>query len=187
MAINLEKKEKINLEKASDKLKKVKAVLWWKAPNHFPKFDLDVSAFCLQTTPNGPKLLADEYFVFYNNESTPDKSVVKSPDVRDSGSEELVIDIPALPTTVDEISIIVTIHKGDERKQSFGQIEDAGIKIYNEDTGEEICFFDLDEQFSNETAVQVGSFFNPGSGEFSFQAVGTGYKLDLGAFVEGYQ
>ncbi|MEM2159392.1 MAG: TerD family protein [Candidatus Nitrosotenuis sp.] len=189
MAINLEKLttgSSINLSKKDDTLTKVRATLYWKAPNYFPAFDLDVSAFVCRNTPNGPKLLTDEWFVFYNNEASPNGAVVKSPDEKESGSETLDIEIPALPAEAEEISIIVTIHKADERAQNFGQIEEAGIEISNAVTGDKICFYDLDAEFKNETAVQVGSFFKDANG-FSFQAVGAGYTLGLGDFVAGYQ
>jgi tellurium resistance protein TerD len=189
MAINLEKMttgSSINLTKKDDSLTKVRATLYWKAPNHFPAFDLDVSAFICRNTPNGPKLIAEEWFVFYNNEKSPANAVVKSPDEREGGTETLEIDIAALPAEAEEISIIVTIHKADERAQSFGQIEEAGIEISNAVTGDKICFYDLDAEFKAETAVQVGSFFKDATG-FSFQAVGAGYSLGLGDFVAGYQ
>lgn len=189
MAINLAKSENkgINLTKSQPAMEKVKAVLWWNVPNNNPKYDLDVSAFVLKTTVKGPKLLGDDYLVFYNNEATPEKSVTKTPDMRQGGTEEVFIDIPSLPASVDEISIVVTIHEAISRGQSFGQVPEAGIKILNADTNEEIAFYDLDAEYKNETAVQVGSFFKR-DGQFSFQAIGAGFDgLELGDIVNGYQ
>lgn len=189
MAINLAKTESkgINLTKSAPALTKVKAVLWWKAPTLPKKYDLDVSAFILKATDNGPKLLSDEHFVFYNNETAVDKSVWKTPDQRGGGSEEIFIDIAALSPDADEVSIVVTIHNAVEYKQHFGEVPEAGIKIINADTDEEIAFYDLDADFKNKTAVQIGSFFKQNN-EFSFQAVGQGFEgLELGDFVAGYQ
>lgn len=189
MAITFEKIEKgttLNLTKKDDSLKIVKAILYWKAPNHFPAFDLDASAFVLKATANGNKLISDEWFIFFNQESSPNNAVTKTPDERSGGTEEILIDISKLPVDVSEISIVVTIYKGDERKQTFGQIEEAGIKIVNADSGDELAFFDLDADFKDETAVQVGSFYKEND-NFSFQAVGAGYKLDLTAFYNGYK
>jgi tellurium resistance protein TerD len=189
MSINLQKTENkgINLTKTVPAMTKVKAVLWWDTPKSNPNYDLDVSAFVLKSTDSGPKLIGDEYLVFYNNESTPEGSVKKTPDMRSGGSEEVVIDIPGLPANADEISFVVTIHEAIKRGQSFGQVPEAGIKILNAETGDEIAFYDLDAEFKNETAVQVGSFFKQ-NGEFTFQAIGTGFEgLELGDFVSGYQ
>ena len=189
MSINLAKTEKkgINLSKTAPDMKNVKALLWWKLPKSSPAYDLDVSAFCLKSTDSGPKLVGDEYLVFYNNEQTPEKSVIKTPDVRDAGQEEILIKINELESSIEEISLVVTIHNATALNQSFGQIQEAGIKIINDDTGEELAFYDLDENFKNETAVQVGSFYRQGDG-FKFQAVGAGFVgLGLGDFVAGYQ
>ena len=189
MSINLAKEEKkgINLTKTAPSLKNVKAKLWWKLPKSSPAYDLDVSAFCLKSTDAGPKLVGDEFLVFYNNEQTPDKSVTKTPDARDAGEEEILIKIAELDSRIEEISLVVTIHEAIERGQSFGQIQEAGIKIFNADTDEEIAFYDLDENFKAETSVQVGSFYKHGDG-FKFQAVGAGFVgIGLGEFVAGYQ
>lgn len=188
MAINLNKTENksINLTKSAPSLTKVKAVLWWDAPNAPKKYDLDVSAFILKSTPNGPKLLSEEHFVFYNNETASDQSVWKTPDQRGGGSEELFIDVTKLNQSVDEVSIVVTIHEAIERGQHFGEIAEAGIKILNADTNEELAFYDLDADYKNQISVQFGSLYRQ-NGEFVFQAIGQGFAdLTLGDFVEGY-
>lgn len=187
MAINLNKAEgkKINLSKAAPSLTNVTARLWWSGVT--APFDLDVTAFVLSSASGSPAVLSDEYMVFYGSEGlkSPDGSVWKTPDERAAGTEELYINLPGLPASADEVSIVVTIYEGAQRAQTFGQIPEAGIKLLNSDTGEEIAFFDLDAQFTNETAVQVGSLFKQ-NGEFVFQAVGAGYVLDLGGFAQGY-
>lgn len=189
MAINLSKTEtkSINLSKAAPALTKVKAVLWWDAPTSPVKYDLDVSAFILQPSATGPKLISDEHFVFYNNETAGDGSVWKTPDQRGGGSEEMFVDIQKLSKDANEVSIVVTIHEANKLNQHFGEIPEAGIKIINADTNEEIAFYDLDSSFKNATAVQIGSFFKQDS-EFSFQAIGTGFEgVELGDFLNGYQ
>lgn len=188
MTINLNKvnDKKINLTKQKDKIENIKVLLWWKAPLVTPAYDLDLSCFVLGNTPIGPKLLSEDWFIFFNNESSPNGAIVKSPDARDNeGQEEIVIKIKDLPLNADELSLIVTIHKGDKRGQTFGQVPEAGLKIINLDTNEEIAFYDLDADFKTETAVQIGSFYKVGN-EFSFQAIGTGYNLSINDFVIGY-
>lgn len=190
MAINLNKTEgsKINLTKEAPTLQNITVKLWWNAskdPSVKIPFDLDISAFMLRSTSDGPKLIADEYLVFYNNEKSPDGAVWKTKDERAGGVEELYVSIPKLTSMAEEISLVVTIDKGPERGQHFGQIEEAGLEIINSDTGEKIAFYDLDEQGTNATACQVGSFFKQ-DGQFSFQGVGAMFPLGLGDFVGGY-
>ena len=188
MSINLNKAagKSINLSKHDDSLENIKVVLWWKAPDVVPAYDLDLSLFTLGNTPAGPKLIDEEWFIFFNNEASPNGAITKSPDARDNeGQEEIDINIAGLPANADELSLIVTIWKGDKRNQTFGQVHEAGLKILNKDSGEEIAHYDLDEQFSSETAVQIGSFFK-NNGEFTFQAIGQGYNLIIDDFVNGY-
>ena len=186
MAINLEKNTGINLTKTAPALENVTVHLWWNG--NVKPIDLDISAFILGATPNGPKLLGDDFLVFYNNETPKHGIAWKTKDQRAGGTEELYISIPKLAEKADaeEVSLIVTIDKAKERGHTFGQITDAGIKIINTDTQEEIAFYDLDANFSSETAVQVGSFFKQNN-EFTFQAIGEGFQLELGDFVAGYQ
>lgn len=188
--INLAKTESksINLTKSVPSLTEIKVVLWWTAPKSPVKYDLDVTAFGLASTPSGPKLLGegDEFLLFYNNEKLVDGSMWKTPDQRGGGSEELFISIPKLNSKLDEVSIVVTIHEANKLHQHFGEVPEAGIKILNAATNEEICFFDLDADFSGKSAVQIGSFFKQ-NGEFVFQAIGTGFEgLELMDFISGY-
>lgn len=181
--MKLEKNQQINLTKDDDKLIRVKAVLNWETPkNIFPTYDLDVSAFLLN---DKTKLISDEGFIFYNNETSPDGSVAKSPDERAGGSEEIIIDIPKLSPLVAEISLIVTIHKGQERAQSFKEVTGANIEIFNADTNEKIAYFELDKSMGDTTACQVGSFCKTSEG-FTFKGVSVGYNLTLGDFLAGY-
>lgn len=181
--IKIAKHEKINLSKESDRLRRVRAVLGWNTPdNVFPKYDLDVSAFLLD---GNAKLLSDDGFIFYGNETAPDGSVWKSPDEREGGTEELYIDITKLSPAVAEISIVVTIHKAVARKQNFGQVKGSYIEIFNDESGEAIAVFHLDQVGTNDTSVQVGSFYQTSEG-FTFQGVGSGFQLELDAFVTGY-
>jgi|LakMenEpi03Aug12_release.lakeMendotaPanAssembly.Ray.scaffolds.fasta_scaffold59073_8 tellurium resistance protein TerD len=187
MAINLNKSEgsSINLTKSAPALKNITVHLWWNG--NVNPIDLDVSAFILTNTPNGPKLIGDEYLVFFNNETPAHGIAWKTKDERGSGVEELYINIDKLAAqaNADEVSIVVTIDKAKERGHTFGQITEAGIKILNADTGEEIAFYDLDEQGAGATACQVGSFFKQ-NGEFTFAGVGAMFDIGLGEFVGGY-
>ena len=128
--------------------------------------------------------------MFYNNRQSPDGAVTHSGDNRTGDAagddESILVDLGKLHPEAREISFIVTIHDAVARGQNFGQIRDAYIRLYDDLTGQVVADYDLDEMFSQETAVQFGSLFKL-NGEWSFKAVGAGYRLGLGDFVAGYQ
>ncbi len=79
----------------------------------------------------------------------------------------------------------MTIHKADERRQNFGQVRNSFIRIYNTDTHEEIAKYELEEDFSVETAVEFGRLYKR-NGQWKFEAMGIGYKQGLAAFLDKY-
>lgn len=182
--INLQKGQRIEIG-----LSKVGVGLGWD-PNQSTgyDFDLDASAFMLNASK---KIPADEYFVFYNNPLSPDKSVESSGDdltggnSADGDDEILTVDLQKVDASIQEIIFTVTIHEADLRKQNFGQVHNSYIRIYNANTDEEIARYDLDEDFSVETAVEFGRLYRRG-GEWKFEALGIGYKGGLQYFVDKY-
>lgn len=195
MAITLTKGQRINLTKDNPKVKRVRVGLGWKANTSDTgyAFDLDASVFCCKRdTVGNPKLLADEFFVFYNNLKSPCGGVQHTGDDRTgSGSgeegddETIMVDLGRIDPRLEEISFIVTIYDAPKRHQSFGQVRDAYIKIYDDETGAQLCAYKLDEDFSKETAVQFGSLYVR-EGQWRFHAVGQGYNVGLDAFVRQY-
>jgi tellurium resistance protein TerD len=191
MAINLQKGASINLNKQDPSLRRVRVGLGWELPTSIPPLDLDVSAFvCRLNAQNEPKLVSEQHFVFYNNKSTPNGAVAHSGDNRtgmgDGDDETLQVDLTRLEADVREISFVVTIHEAAARRQSFGLLRSAYIRLYNEDTNTLLCEYDLDAEFGSETALQIGSIICNATGQFEFHAIGAGYNLDLGDFVQGY-
>ena len=185
MAISLEKGQRIEIG-----LSKVSVVLGWD-PNEGSgfDFDLDASAFMLGANKKLPK---DEYFVFYNNQKSPDGSVESTGDDLTGGNsdggddETLNVDLTKVDPQVQEIIFTATIYKAEERKQNFGQVRNSYIRIYNSITNEEIARYDLDEDFSIETAVEFGRLYRR-NGEWKFEAMGIGNKGGLQALVNKYQ
>ena len=183
MAINLEKGQRVAVE-----LPKFTIGLGWDTNQSSTgvDFDLDASAFILGE--NG-KILADEYFVFYNNLVSPDGAVEHTGDnltgEGEGDDESIKIDLSKIDPRANEITFVATIHKADERKQNFGQVRNAFIRIYNATTGEEILRYDLDEDFSIETAVVVGELYRH-NGEWKFNAIGSGFQGGLAALCGHY-
>lgn len=180
MAISLEKGQRIGIG-----LSKVRVDLGWK-PSEQPgvDFDLDASAFMLGSNKKLPK---DEFFVFYNNQKSPDGAVESAgDDLTGDDGETLNVELPKVDPQVQEIIFTVTIYKADERRQNFGQVRNSFISISNADTNEEIARYDLDEDFSIETAVEFGRLYRR-NGEWKFEAMGIGNKGGLQALVNKYQ
>lgn len=185
MAISLEKGQRIEIG-----LSKVSVGLGWD-PNEGSgfDFDLDASAFMLGGNKKLPK---DEFFVFYNNQKSPDGAVESTGDDLTGGNsdggddETLNVDLTKVDSQVQEIIFTATIYKAEERRQNFGQVRNSYIRIYNSITNEEIARYDLDEDFSIETAVEFGRLYRR-NGEWKFEAVGIGNKGGLQALVNKYQ
>ncbi len=184
MAINLQKGQRENINAP-----KFTIGLGWDTNNTSTggAFDLDASLFLLD---DSKKLVSDNHFIFYNNLESPDKAVIHSGDNLtgdgDGDDEQIKIDLTKIDAAVKEITVVVTIHDADARKQNFGQVRNSFIRIFNTDTNEEILKYELDEDFSIETAVEFGRIYNR-NGEWKFEAVGSGQREGLEKFVSMYQ
>lgn len=184
MAINLQKGQRIGIG-----LKKVGVGLGWD-PNKGTgfEFDLDASAFMLGENKKTP---ADEFFVFYNNPKSPDGAVESSGDDLTGGNsdggddETLTVDLSKVDPRINEILFTATIHDAANRRQNFGQVRNSYIRIYNAENNEEIAKYDLDEDFSIETAVEFGRLYKR-NGEWKFEAIGNGFKGGLEQLVNTY-
>lgn len=183
--INLQKGQKIELG-----LEKVGVGLGWNPSSEGQEdFDLDASAFMLG---ENHKLPEDEFFVFYNNQQSPDGAVASSgDDLTGEGSEEgedaetITVDLNKVDPRIQEIIFTATIHKADERRQNFGQVHNAYIRIYNAITNEEIARYDLEEDFSVETGVEFGRIYRKNN-IWKFDAMGLGNRGGLQFLVDKY-
>lgn len=184
--INLEKGQRISMDKG---LTLVGVGLGWD-PNEGTGYDFDLDASAFMLGSNG-KIPADEYFVFYNNQKSPDGSVESTGDDltggnSDGGDDETInVDLTKVDSQIQEIIFTATIYKAEERKQNFGQVRNSYIRIFDAKTDTEIARYDLDEDFSIETAVEFGRLYHRG-GEWKFEAIGNGNKGGLQSLVNKY-
>ncbi len=188
MPVNLQKGQKVSLTKGNPGLSKVVVGLGWDV-NAFDTggdFDLDAAAFLL--TDSG-KVCDSRDFVFYGNLTHPSGSVVHQGDnltgVGDGDDEQIKVDLSAVPANITKIAFTVTIYEAEGRRQNFGQVNNAFVRIYNEATGEELLRYDLGEDFSIETAAVFGELYKNG-GEWKFNAIGSGYQGGLAALCANY-
>lgn len=187
MAVNLQKVtkgQKVSLEKT---MKMALVGLGWGA-----KFDLDVSAFLVGA--NG-LCTTEKDFVFYGNLTDSSGAVFSKGDERgdnvdedDEGDQEqIVIDFSKIPAYVEKIIIVVTIY---DRGPTFGQVHNAYVRVAkiknaDDEVGETVIEYDLEEEFSSETAVLAAEIFRSGS-EWKFGAVGQGFEGGLAAVCANY-
>lgn len=188
MPINLSKGQKVDLTKGNPGLKNIMVGLGWDV-NSFDSgadFDLDVSAFLCGSNGKCP---TDKDFIFYGNLVHPSEAVKHMGDnltgEGEGDDEQIQIDLVKIPENIEKIAFTVTIYEAEQRRQNFGQVNNAFIRIYNEVTGEEMLRYDLGEDFSIETAAVFGELYKNGS-EWKFNAIGSGYQGGLAALCASF-
>ena len=188
MAISLKKGQKVDLTKTNPGLKEVLIGLGLDVNKYDggKDFDLDASVFLLNGTG---KVNSDDDFVFYGNLKHVSGSVEHLGDnltgAGEGDDEEIKIDLSKVPENVEKIDFTVTIYEAEERKQNFGQVENAFIRVVNSATGEELIRYDLGEDFSIETAVVIGELYR-NKGEWKFNAIGSGFSGGLASLGKNY-
>ena len=187
MAISLNKGGNLSLSKTDPTLKKILVGLGWdERVTSGQEFDLDASAFLLA---NHGKVRGDHDFIFYNQLKSADGAVEHTGDNRsgagDGDDEVIKINLTTLAADVDKVVITVTIHDAQARGQNFGQVDNAFIRVGNEETGAEVVRFDFGEDYSVETAMVFGEIYRH-NGEWKFRAVGQGYSGGLAAMCHQY-
>jgi tellurium resistance protein TerD len=184
MALTLQKGGNLSLSKTDPSLVTVEVGLGWDSrTTDGAPFDLDASAFLVNAND---KCRSDADFIFYNQLKTVDGSVEHLGDnltgSGDGDDEQIVVKLNLLPTDVQKVVFAVTIHEADARRQNFGQVKNAYIRLVNKDTGTEVVRFDLTEESSTETAMIFGEIYR-NNGEWKFKAVGQGYAGGLGTLA----
>jgi tellurium resistance protein TerD len=187
MGISLSKGGNVSLSKTDPSLKNVLVGLGWDArPTDGADFDLDASAFMVK---EDGKVRSDSDFIFYNQTKSTCGSVEHTGDNRtgagDGDDEAVVVLLDKVPADVQKIVFCVTIHDADMRKQNFGQVSHAFVRVVNKDSNNEVARYDLSEDASIETAMIFGEIYRH-SGEWKFKAVGQGYAGGLAALAKQY-
>ncbi|MEG4800849.1 TerD family protein [Microcoleus sp. ARI1-A2] len=186
MAMQLSKGQSFNISQEAPVIKKMAIALGWQVTEAGQSYEIDVSAFMLGADGKVPN---DKYFIFYNNLQSCDGSVLQSiPAKNNPGQKNKTIYgviLEKVNPEIVEITFAVTIHEADQINASFSNIRNAFIKVSNLDTGIELVRYQLTENFSRETALELGRLYRK-NGEWKFQAVGQGYQAGLQSFVDKY-
>ena len=187
MAVSLSKGQKVSLTKERPGLKNIMVGLGWDV-NAFDGADFDLDASSFMTAANG-KCPSDKEFIFYGNPKHPSGSVESMGDNRtgagEGDDEQIRVDLSKVPENIEKIAFTCTIYEAEARRQNFGQVSNAFIRIVDESNGEEIVRYDLGEDFSIETAIVVGELYKH-NGEWKFNAIGQGFQGGLSALCSYY-
>lgn len=150
--------------------------------------DFDLDAAALVVDPAG-KVLSDKHFVFFNNLSSADGSVVHTGDnltgEGEGDDEQIKVNLPGVPTEADKVVFVVSIYDADNRRHNFGQVRGAFIRVVNDADSRELARYDLTEDSSTETAMVFGEAYRNGA-DWKFRAIGQGYASGLAGIAQDY-
>lgn len=187
MAVSLQKGGNVSLSRTAPNLARILIGLGWDARETSGNdFDLDASLFMVQE--NG-KVRADDDFVFYNQLVSRCRSVEHTGDNRtgagEGDDEALKVNLPQVPAQVHRLVVCVTIHDAEARRQNFGMVRNAFMRIVNSDNDVELARFDLSEDYGTETAMIFGEVYRHGN-DWKFRAVGQGFAGGLEAMCRTF-
>ncbi|EHB59491.1 stress protein [Mycolicibacterium rhodesiae JS60] len=187
MGVSLSKGGNVSLTKEAPNLTAVAIGLGWDIRTTTgTDFDLDASAIA---TGADKKVLSDQHFVFFNNLKSPEGSIEHLGDNltgQGEGDDEVItVDLAATPPTITNIFFPVSIYDADARSQSFGQVQNAFIRVVDRSNGKELARYDLSEDASTETAMVFGELYRNGA-EWKFRAIGQGYASGLAGIARDY-
>lgn len=195
MSISLQKGQKVSLTKESAGLSRVVVGLGWdevKRAKGFSLFksasiDCDATAFLLQ---NG-KLSNKCDIVYFGNLRHKSGTVQHLGDnltgEGDGDDEQIIVDLDQIPAEYDRIVVVVNIYRAVKRKQHFGMIENAFIRLVDARNNQEICKYNLTDDYSDMTAMVFGEIYRHNE-EWKFNAIGQGTKdADIDALAKRYQ
>jgi tellurium resistance protein TerD len=187
VGVSLSKGGNVSLTKAAPNLTAVTVGLGWDVRTTTgADFDLDASAIICNASG---KVISDQHFVFFNNLRSPDGAVEHQGDnLTGSGEgddEQVKVNLAGLPTEADKVVFTVSIYDAETRNQSFGQVQNAFIRVVNSADNNELARFDLTEDASTETAMVFGELYR-NQAEWKFRAVGQGYASGLRGIALDY-
>ncbi|AYE33941.1 TerD family protein [Clostridium septicum] len=185
-ALNLKKNDVLNLTKRNPGLQKVILGAGWDVANNGQDFDLDIAAFLVNSNNKVQNIPED--VIFFNN--MKGQGIALEGDNRtgagEGDDERIRIDLSQIPSYVQKIVFVVTIHEAQVKRQTFGMVENSFVRLLDEKNNErEICRFNLKENGSTSTSV-IFAEINKVQGEWEFRAIGEGKIADLNGILGLY-
>ena len=209
MSINLQKGQRIDLTKGNAGLNKITVGLGWDPVQQQQKksgggflgglfggggsggasanVDCDASVIMLKND----RLVAKNDVVYFGNLKGANGAVAHSGDnltgAGDGDDEQIVIELKSIPSDYNRLIFVVNIYDAANRKQHFGMIQNAFIRIVNSSTNEELLKYNLSDNYSDQTTLITGEIYRHGD-EWKFGAIGTGTQDNsIGEVVKKYQ
>ena len=176
--VSVAKGQRVDLTKSNPALKNLLVGLGWRKADNF---DIDAAAFLLGA--NG-KVNEETDFIFYNN-PLHDSEAVEHLDDSGDDNEQFRLDLEKIPSGITKIAFTLTIHDADTRRQNFGQVVDAFIRVADKAGGKELLRYELGKNFSTETAIVVAELYR-NKGEWKFNAIGAGFSGGLAALCKNF-
>jgi tellurium resistance protein TerD len=187
MGVSLSKGGNVSLSKEAPGLTAVNVGLGWDV-NTFAGGEFDLDASAIMCNASG-KVINDSGFVFFNNLKSPDGSIEHTGDNltgEGDGDDEIIkANLVGIPAEVEKVVFVVSIYDADSRKQNFGGVRNAYIRVVNQNGEAEIARYDLTEDASTETAMVFGELYRHGA-EWKFKAVGQGYASGLKGIAQDF-
>ena len=194
MSISLTKGQKISLSKEVSGLSKVVVGLGWDVAEqkkglfggtYTPNIDCDASAISLNSDAKKRDV------AFYGCRTIERGAIVHHGDnltgAGDGDDEQITVDLLTMPSDVDKVVFVVNIFACESRKQHFGMIKNAFIRLVDKTTGQEICKYNLSDDYKNKTAMIFGELYKH-NGEWKFNAIGQGTTdTSIDAVVRKYR
>ena len=185
MAVNLKKGQKVSLVKSDGKkLTHLMVGLGWDAAvqeggflkklfSSTANIDCDASVFLCK----GGKLVSNDDIVYFGNLQHRSNAVKHMGDNLtgdgEGDDEQIFVDLEKIPADYDKLVFVVNIYQAVDRKQHFGMIKNAFIRIVDNDTNEELCRYNLSDNYDNMLAMVAGEVYKK-NGEWKFNAIGNG-------------
>ena len=187
MTVSLVKGANVSLSREAPGIEKVLVGLGWDVrATDGAAFDLDASCFLLEATGKVPN---DRALIFYNQLKSECGSVEHTGDNltgEGEGDDEVInIDLTKVPANIQRLAVAVTIHEADQRRQNFGMVSSAFIRVVDQKTNREIARFDLSEDASTNTAMIFGELYRHNN-EWKFKAIGQGFDGGLGPLARSF-
>jgi stress response protein SCP2 len=189
LAINLQKGQRVDLTKGNPGLSKIMVGLGWDPVQSggggglfgglfggggAANIDCDASVILLGAND---KLQNNKDVVYFGNLKSPDGSVQHSGDNLtgdgDGDDEQVMIDLSRVPSHVQKLVFVVNIYDCVKRKQHFGMIKNAFIRVVNPGNNQELIHYNLTDNYSGLTCLVTGEIYRHGN-EWKFAAIGSG-------------
>lgn len=190
-SLNLVKGEKIDITKTNPGLKVAAIGLGWDTSRSSSTFDLDAFALALK----GKKLASPSDVLYFSSPKTNGKPAIMNEALVHSGDnltgagagddETILVDFSKIPSGVDEIVVCANIYQAASKRQNFGMVDNAFIRVYDNDTKAEIARYDLSEDASSHSGMVFGKLYLH-QGEWKFQAVGESKDGDITVIADTF-